>query len=151
MTQYAVTTFDNNEYSIDEEDAKDLIEAWKGSERSFPVDLGSATISSGSIKSITPRRVTEADVPPQIIEGQKRVEAGTRCRGQYSIQNEINKIAKASDADWGKKIKSKEWRAKVRERLLETEADWCDYKTGTCHCEPEFISSHSTFSRDFTA
>ena len=80
-------------------------------------------------------------------ENTKRMEAAKRCRGQYSIQNEINKIAKGEGATWGKLIQDKKWREETRQKLLQTQAEWCDYKTSSCACEKDFLSTAAKFDR----
>jgi len=151
MTRYIVKTFDNREYNIDSEDAMKLIEAWKDAERPFPVDLGGEAINSASIKTIEPRAVSELDTPELFRrqdEATKRLEAGTRCRGQYSIQKEINDIARQEGGrKWAKLIRDNKWREKTRLKLGETPAYWCDYRAGECACEADYISYKATFDR----
>lgn len=58
------------------------------------------------------------------------------CQASQSIQSEINKLAKASSDEWSKKIRSETWREAVRLKLHKKTDDWCDYKAGTCMCNP---------------
>lgn len=81
----------------------------------------------------------------------ERLQAKSSCRGQYSIQMEINLLAKkhgssVSDdnpdgAHWNKLIRDKDWREMMRQKLLEEGGKWCDYKAGTCACESGYLSS----------
>lgn len=76
-----------------------------------------------------------------------QLEAGNRCRGQYSIQNAINKIAMGQGSKWGKLIGNKKWRAEQYKQLLALpDRKWCDYKTGTCNCDAEFVASHPQYT-----
>jgi hypothetical protein len=66
-----------------------------------------------------------------------RLPTGKKCHGQYSVQNEINKIAKNTygKVHWSKLIHDKKWRESIYQELLKTPDKWCDYKKGTCYCE----------------
>jgi hypothetical protein len=66
MRDYIITTFDKKEYTMPAEDALELIDAWKGSEKAFPVDLGGEAINSANIKSIEPKKYTEVDTPHNV-------------------------------------------------------------------------------------
>ena len=58
-----------------------------------------------------------------------------RCRGQHSIQNEINNIAKSEGDGWQQRIQDKEWREATRLALRESNSEgWCDYKEEECAC-----------------
>lgn len=60
---------------------------------------------------------------------------GNKCQGLYSIQSEINNIAKSDyPQTWAKLIVDKKWRAEVRQKLLDSSEMWCDSKTGVCFC-----------------
>lgn len=60
---------------------------------------------------------------------------GKHCRGQKSIQNEINNIAKSEGDGWQQRIQDKEWREATRLELRKLKDDWCDYKEDQCSCE----------------
>lgn len=84
----------------------------------------------------------------EIFSPDRQIEAKNRCRGQYSIQLEINNIAKAEGKGWGKLITDKRWREKTRQKLLKTGTDqWCDYKSGECACEDSYLSTRAMFDR----
>lgn len=80
-----------------------------------------------------------------------RLQAKKRCRGQYSIQKEINHMAKklsgrASEDNpdgvhWNVLIRDKDWREMMRQKLLEEGGKWCDYKSGACACEADYLSA----------
>lgn len=67
------------------------------------------------------------------------------CRGQYSIQLEIMRIAKdvsskkSSDnpdaKTWPMLLKDKQWKEQVSRELRQGTGDWCDYKSGDCACD----------------
>lgn len=59
-----------------------------------------------------------------------------RCRGQHSIQNEVNRIAQDEGDGWQQRIQNKEWREATRLALRESNSEgWCDYKEEECACE----------------
>ena len=61
---------------------------------------------------------------------------GKRCRGQQSIQNEINNIAKGEGDGWQQRIRDKKWREATRLTLREANPDgWCDYREEECSCK----------------
>jgi hypothetical protein len=61
------------------------------------------------------------------------------CRGQYSVQREVNRIARDEGGrEWGKLIQGQIWRDTIRQQLLQTGGGWCDYKTGKCACEIDY-------------
>lgn len=147
INNYTITTWDDAVYTLDNVNAEKLIDAWTEADKPFPVDIGGAAFSSSSIKSITPNHVTEADLP-KANDKLKQLQAGKRCRGQYSIQAEINKAAKElGGKDWAKLIQNKAWREKIRNQLRTTPADWCDYKAGECACESDFLSYKARHDR----
>lgn len=60
---------------------------------------------------------------------------GKQCKGQHSIQNEINNIAKADGDGWQQRIQDKEWREATRLELRKARPEgWCDYKEEECAC-----------------
>ncbi len=69
------------------------------------------------------------------------------CKGQYSIQHEINNLARSSREDWSKRITSQKWRQSVRLKLQTQTNEWCDYKANTCYCEPDYIANKSPYDR----
>lgn len=111
------------------------------------VHIGRSSVSRSLIAGIFEGGLTQADVPN--FE-QREIDAGKRCRGQYSIQLEINNIAHTeggavSDLNpkgvkWSKLIKDKAWREMVRQQLRATGQQWCDYRADECACEPGYKS-----------
>lgn len=60
---------------------------------------------------------------------------GNKCRAQYSIQREINALAKA-EGNWTKLLRDKEWREKTRLELWSHKGVlWCDDKVKECACD----------------
>ncbi len=142
---------DGNSYSLGEKIGWELRDKWEQAKRPFPVRIDDDTILSSQIVSIKRETLTEADYNAPTIDEQKRLEAKDRCRGQYSIQNEINHYAlrlgsKVSEFNpggvkWSKLIQDLDWRDMIRELLLKKpDRIWCDYKTNTCNCDAEWLS-----------
>lgn len=132
--KYSIKTYDDLEYLIDEKNALALIEAWTNSDKSFPVNLNGTAISSQSIKSITPGALTEADLDR--VPTKRQLASGKICQGQYSIQREINNIAKdEGGTKWAKLIRDKQWREETRNKLRQTGEMWCDYRAKECACD----------------
>lgn len=102
--------------------------------------------SPRSIDRIVKSKATQADIfEDPWADEEHQIEAGRTCRGDRSIQREINDIAKSldrkQDADnpdtlgWAKLITSTKWREGIRQKLLKADPDnWCDNKTGKCVC-----------------
>jgi hypothetical protein len=134
---YLVTTYDNETYTVNDTNASRLMGMWMTADKPFPVNLGDATINSGTIKSIKPVKVTEADIPKaKPIQHGYRLASGKLCIAQYSIQKEINRVAQDEGGEnWDKLIKDDKWREKTRIKLWQSSGDWCDHKKGTCACE----------------
>lgn len=64
-----------------------------------------------------------------------RMIAGKMCHGKYSIQSEINNIAKGEgEKGWAKLVTDKKWRETTRKTLRSTQVKWCDYKAKECAC-----------------
>lgn len=64
-----------------------------------------------------------------------RMIEGKICYGKYSIQKEINNIAKGeAGKDWAKLVTDKKWRESTRKTLISTGATFCDYKAKKCAC-----------------
>jgi hypothetical protein len=136
---YTITIRGGETYSLDDTDGFDLKVKWLEAKKPFPIELDDDTLMSSQIVKITKNRATEADaiqIPdfdaPVLLQG-------NRCRGQYSIQREINRIAKDEGGrDWAKLVKDKSWRANTRKTLRGTGALWCDYIAGECACDHDF-------------
>lgn len=129
---YTVTLRGGDKYPLDESDGFDLKVKWLGAKKPFACELGEDTIMSGQITKITRNKVTQADIPnfTQAVLGE-----GNRCKAQYSIQLEINRLAKSEGHKWAKLIADKSWREETRQKLRETGAQWCDYRAGECACD----------------
>ena len=76
--------------------------------RYSPVEIAGSAYLLGDIKSI----IKISDLDDNIY---KAIESH-HCHGQYSIQNEINHIAKELK-DWSSKIRDKKWREETRQYL----------------------------------
>lgn len=128
---------DKTEYSITENEAEKITEML--TQKLDWIKLGAEMISRTMVAGIfedhsPPMKIPDFDLP--LLEE----EAKGRCRGQYSIQLEVNNIAQIFD-NWGELIGNKGWRQQTRDTLRETTDVWCDFKTGDCHCEDDYLSA----------
>lgn len=138
---YTVTVRGGAVYTLNEANGSSLQSAIELAKKPFPVRIEDDMVLSSQIVSITKNKKTQLDLPDEPALAER---AYTRCRGQYSIQCEINNIAKSEHPhDWSKYIKDDEWRDQIRARLLESTYEWCDYKPGKCICEAGYLSSKS--------
>lgn len=134
---------DEQSIIVDNEKGIKVKELWM-SGRSVPFEVNGNAYSTVSIKKIEqvadPKKVDWMD--DRILSA----EAKKTCRGQYSIQNEINKIAKEEGgAKWAKLISDKKWREQTRMILRQTSDEWCDYRENECYCDSEFLSKKAMF------
>lgn len=61
---------------------------------------------------------------------------GKRCKAEYSIQREINAIARDEGGKgWARLVTDAKWREEMRLALRSTPAKWCDYRANECACE----------------
>ena len=67
------------------------------------IKINGQTIRKSRIVEIRTNTLTSSDISDF---NNLSIEKGNKCRGQYSIQNEINHIAK-EHKDWAKKIQNK--------------------------------------------
>ena len=95
------------------------------------IQVNGQTIGRGLISGIFKGGLTEADIPNFDLPA---LEA-RKCKAQYSIQKEINRIALAEGKNWAKLIKDKTWREQTRAMLWQQTDQWCDDRKGTCACE----------------
>jgi hypothetical protein len=114
---YTITLRNKQVYTLSDQKAESLKELWATSKQSFVMELNGDTYKSSEIVSITKNKPTEADIPnfdnPPLPQGKM-------CRGEYSIQKEINNIARHDHPnDWPKYIKNKHWREQMRLQLRE--------------------------------
>jgi hypothetical protein len=137
VTSYIIETWDDKQYTVDDRNGLALMEAWTDSDKAFPVQLGNEAISSSAIKAITPQRLTMADMPQNRDYKPNALPSGKICRAQYSIQKEINNIAKdeGGPKGWAKLVTDKHWREETRQKLRQPGVMWCDYKAGECACD----------------
>ncbi len=60
------------------------------------------------------------------------------CIGQYSIQREVNNIARHEHPlAWKLKINDATFRDEAYQQLRAGNSEWCDYRAGTCYCDVE--------------
>lgn len=117
---------------VDTKRGEKLKELWFDEDkRNTPIEISGSAYLIGDIKAIT--RI--ADPKPITIDwSQEALPSGKICNGEYSIQKEINNIAK-DEGDWGTLIRDKKWREKTRQKLLSMSDKWCDFKTNSCACD----------------
>lgn len=87
----------------------------------------------------------ESERQQKLIVERKR---NSRCKAQYSIQAEINRIAKdvsgRKSADnpegklWMKLIGDKKWRAMIYDKLRESGVKFCDDRRQECACDDAY-------------
>lgn len=128
-----IVLFDKSEFIISKTQTAQLERALAQSTDGF-VTVDGRTIKKNAIAAILPGGETEVDIPKPWANQDRQIVAGKVCKAEYSIQNEINMIAKTY-ADWSKRIVSEKWREGVRKKLREQTEQWCDYREGTCACE----------------
>ena len=134
---YTVHVRGGQVHSLDDADGFDLKVRWLEADKPFKCELGDDTITSGQIMKITKNKPTQADIPSFT---QQKLASGNRCKAQYSIQLEINRLAKAEGAKWGKLIADKKWREETRKALRETGAMWCDDRAKECACDDNYAA-----------
>lgn len=104
-------------------------------------ETGFLTVRGTTIKKTAVLKLEEGGTDPLapgfFDKPKTPLESGKRCRAQYSIQREINDIAKNEHPhDWAKYIKSTKWREATRLKLRQAkDVVWCDAKAGECACE----------------
>ena len=126
-----VTLFDGTEFFINQRQTDMLKESINKSTEGF-ITVEGKTVKKNAISSIIPGGITELD---RIFGLDRQVSSGKVCRGEKSIQREINNVIKQTyPNDWAKKIASKKGREAIRLKLLTKNAEWCDAKERTCHC-----------------
>jgi hypothetical protein len=136
---YTIRLFDKTEIVVSNAQAMALNKSLASGSDGF-VTVNGSTIKKSAIASVTPGGQTQADQPGPAFGG--TIAVGLQCRGQYSIQREINRIA-SDRPDWSKLIRDLSWREKTRTELLRASNDWCDYKTGACRCGPTYRSTEA--------
>lgn len=141
---------DRTELVISSQEAEAIQKLLEEGETDF-IHIGKVSVSRSLIAGIFEGGLTEADIPN--FE-EKALEAGTRCRGQYSIQWQIAMIAhdEGGPKGWAKLIRDEAWKEETRKRLRAMQPDgWCDYKAGECACEPEYLSTKARHKPDWVS
>ena len=83
------------------------------------IKIGTTLIKRSQIAQITPGGLPNVD----IFDNKQKLPEGPKCHGQYSIQNEINRIIRNEYDDWPKKIRDTKLREEIRQRLRKTGAE----------------------------
>ena len=150
---YIITLRDGTAHKLDDIDGASLRDQWESAKRPFPVRIGEDSVLSSQIVSIAKEHLTQADwLTSDVIAESKRIEAKDHCRGEYSIQLEVNRIAHDEGGkDWKKLITDKAWREQARLRLREMNSQWCDYKANECVCEAEYLSDQPRHNPDLVS
>lgn len=113
-------------------------------QKDTPIDIDGDMYLIGDIKAVV--RVPDPAPPKPPV--QAALPSGPKCKGQYSIQLEIIKIAnevsnKVSDDNpdglkRNKLLLSKSWKEQMRKKLRAMPGvQWCDGKAGECVCDPD--------------
>jgi hypothetical protein len=132
--------------SIEVDNAKGskLWELWfSNKHKDMPVDAGGGVgFLIGDIKGM--ERKADVDLKTVALPATS-VPGSPRCKGQYSIQLEIMRIArdvsgrKSQDnpqgLKWTKLLQDQTWKEETRAVLRATGAQWCDAKVGECACD----------------
>ena len=127
--------------TLDDQKGEKLKALWfNENQRNTPVEIGDDAYLVGDIKSIVKVSAPVDYVP--ITKEPLRIDSN-KCHAQYSIQCEINNIAREYP-DWAKKIRDKRWREDMRQNLWEITQEWCDDKKGTCNCDDLQTHEQST-------
>lgn len=137
---YKVSFRDKTSTTITTEDGDNLKLLLLAKNHPPNIEINGELYRASEIISVKQAVSTQDIIPEDIIDPNKRLAAKSRCRGQYSIQHEINKIAHSND-NWGKLVRDKKWREDIRSKLLEQTDQWCDSRTGSCACEEDFLSA----------
>jgi hypothetical protein len=125
-----VKLFDGNELLINERQADALEQSLSDSNDGY-VKINGNMVKKTAISSVMKGSFYDSDIADY---SKPAIPSGKVCRGEFSIQNEINNIAKASGQGWAKRVMDKTWREKTRLKLRASTEEWCDAKAGTCHC-----------------
>jgi hypothetical protein len=129
-----ITLFDGSEILISAKQAQALERSLADNTDGF-VKVNDNTIKKNAISSITPGGITETDLPYT----SKQIGSGNVCKSQYSIQLEINNIARSEGGSkWSKLVTDKAWREQTRQKLRVSGALWCDSKANECHCDSNY-------------
>lgn len=96
------------------------------------IEVNGNTVRTSEVISVKPG----GEDPNPIVDPFRQIDEGKKCRGQFSIQNEINKIIKGEHPkDWAKKIQDTKFRETIRKQLRSQKGVlWCDYRAGECAC-----------------
>lgn len=109
----------------------------------------------GDVRRIEPdyeAEILEKRIAREAAERQQKLllerKRNSKCKAQYSIQSEINRIAKdvsgrKSDDNpdgvmWMKLIGDKDWRAMIYEKLRDSDVKWCDDRRNECACDDAY-------------
>lgn len=65
--------------------------------------------------------------------------SGDKCKGQFSIQREINNMIKDQyPKDWAKRIGNTKFREEIRKKLRQQPGVlWCDHRANECACDKD--------------
>lgn len=137
---YKVSFRDKTSTTINTEDGENLKALLLTKNHPPNIEINDELYRASEIISVKQAVRTQDNTYEDILDAKRQIEAKDRCRGQQSIQLEINNIANSYGYEWRDLIRNKRWREQVRNQLIEKSDHWCDYKTGSCVCEPEFIS-----------
>ncbi len=136
--KYLVKFRDKTEEQITEEQADKLKAAMMSSKPPTHGTVGDRYTRISEIVTILPDYDYKEprEESPKDWQAVRELIGGKACRGQHSIQNEINQIAKGEGDGWQQRIQDTEWREATRLSLREANAEgWCDAKADECACK----------------
>lgn len=142
---------DGTEININSTEAKTIQDSLDDDDVKY-IHLGNQSFDKKMFGMILQGGLTQPDwTTSEVIQISKRLEAKDRCRGQYSINKQINEIAhheggQTTDLNpegvkWTALIQDRDWREMVRQQLRLATDQWCDNQAGECACEAEYLSN----------
>lgn len=129
---YDITFKGGDSINVSTERGLKVKELWFNGDSKTPIDIDGDAYLVSDIKRIR----QSADAKIQVPVFGVLAKGKEKCRGQFSIQSEINQIIKDEHPDdWAQKIQSETFRETIRQRLLTHKGiEWCDYRKGKCAC-----------------
>lgn len=129
--QISFKGFNTPSITVSDDRGKKVKDLWFGGQKNTPIDIDGNAYLVGDIKRIE----HVADPQPSRLA----LPEPDKCKGQFSIQREINNLIKDQyPKDWAKRIQSTKFREEIRKKLREQPGVlWCDYKANECVCDKE--------------
>lgn len=131
---YTITFRNKTTAGVDDQDGAALGALLMQPRKPDYVEIHGNTVRTSEILAVTKNQPTQADLAPGTT-----LPKGKRCRAQYSIQLEINRLARGEGGKaWPKLIRDKAWREVTRQKLRAIPGTlWCDAQANECHCDED--------------